>query len=316
MRTQIPSCCIDLQDQCIGKGKSMTAHRPPCTAWSTGDLSKKSWRASDCRTLQQGKRPHYRPVCYASNYLSVFLSPDSELLQGRSYTCLNEAGCFYNLLFTMSKYGCAVNQTGDHPLTRFYVSIVCNLVIQWQWRGFFHVCWKSWYVFVHQTLRICVTIYSLWLCSIPVMKLWRGRQLRWEKYIVNEHLWKHKNGQKRRRMVHSKTKAVLSVLFWETLRCKRCRNEWMNRCNYFCPFFYSTHTDSQPLSLLCPVLEFQEKCHCSKLIALLAVDHWGFCEPIIFFLILWPRACVNASPAVLYRPWRRFCSSAQSLVHS
>lgn len=72
-----------------------------------------------------------------------------------------------------------------------------------------------------------------------------------------------------------------------------------------------THTALRQ-SRLSPVLEFQEKCHCSELIALPAVDHWGFCEAIFCFLILWPRVCINASPAVLYSPWRRFCSSAQS----
>lgn len=99
MRTQIPSCCIDLQNRCIGEGKSMMAERPPCTGWPTGDLNKKNWRDSDCRTLQQGKRPHYHSVCCASNYLSVFLSLDSEILQGRSYTCFNKADCSYNLIF-------------------------------------------------------------------------------------------------------------------------------------------------------------------------------------------------------------------------
>lgn len=64
----------------------MTAECPPSTVWPTGDLDKKSWRAPDCRTLQQGNRPHYYSVSCASNYLSVFLSPDSYLLQGRSYT--------------------------------------------------------------------------------------------------------------------------------------------------------------------------------------------------------------------------------------
>lgn len=113
MRTQIPSCCIDLQNRCIGEGKSMTAERPPSTRWPAGDLNKKSWRASACRT-QQGKRPHYHSVCCASNYLSVFLSPDSELLQGRSYTCFNKADCTYNLLFIISKYGWTVYQIGEH----------------------------------------------------------------------------------------------------------------------------------------------------------------------------------------------------------
>lgn len=87
MRTQIPSCCIDLQNRCIGEGKSMRAKRPPSTGWPTGDLDKKNWRTSDCWTLQWGKRPHYHSVSCASNYLSVFLSPDSEHLQGRSYSC-------------------------------------------------------------------------------------------------------------------------------------------------------------------------------------------------------------------------------------
>lgn len=118
-------------------------------------------------------------------------------------------------------------------------------------------------------------------------------------------------------------KAELSILFWAIPQCKQCRNEWMNQCRYFCPFLYptNTYTLSHKLtqthtalrqSRLSPVLEFQEKCHCSELIALPAVDHWGFCEAIFCFLILWPRVCINASPAVLYSPWRRFCSSAQS----
>lgn len=60
--------------------------------------------------------------------------------------------------------------------------------------------------------------------------------------------------------------------------------EWMN------DFMISSsiqHTHrSPPLSRLSRVLEFQEKCHCSRLIAVLMMDHWGFSEAIFFFLIL------------------------------
>ncbi|KAM7375222.1 hypothetical protein PAMA_014352 [Pampus argenteus] len=56
MRTQIPSCCIDLQNRCIEEGKSMRAKHPPSTSWPTGDLDKKNKkntrRASDYRTLR------------------------------------------------------------------------------------------------------------------------------------------------------------------------------------------------------------------------------------------------------------------------
>lgn len=128
MRTQIPSCCIDLQKRCIGEGKSMTAECPPSTCWLARDLDEKNWRAPDCRTLQQGTRPHYYSVSCASNYLSVFLSPDSDLLQGRSFTHFNKAGCSYNLLFMISTY-CTVNHILAHPLTQFYVSLVYSNVI-------------------------------------------------------------------------------------------------------------------------------------------------------------------------------------------
>lgn len=94
MRTQIPSCCIDLQNHCIGEGKSMAAKCPPSTDWPTGDLNKiarglLTVGPSDGR----GKRPHYHFLFCASNYLNVFFSPDSELLQGRSYTYSNKADC-------------------------------------------------------------------------------------------------------------------------------------------------------------------------------------------------------------------------------
>lgn len=72
----------------------MTGKCPPSTCWPTGDLDKKSWRASDCWTREQGeKRPHYHSVSAPSNYLSVFLSPDSEFLQGRSHTRSNLPRC-------------------------------------------------------------------------------------------------------------------------------------------------------------------------------------------------------------------------------
>lgn len=87
MRTQIPSCCIDLQNRCIGL-KSIMAN-PLTPGQFVEDLVRKNWMASDCWTLQRGKRPHYHSGSCAPHYFSVFLSPDSELLQGRSYTCFN-----------------------------------------------------------------------------------------------------------------------------------------------------------------------------------------------------------------------------------
>lgn len=128
MRTQIPSCCIDLQNRCTGEGKSMTAECPPSAGWPTEDLDKKKWRAPDCRTLQRGNRPHYYSVSCGSNYLSVFLSPDSDLLQGRSYTYFNKTGCSYNVLFMISKY-CTISHIVDHLLAHFCVSVMCNYVI-------------------------------------------------------------------------------------------------------------------------------------------------------------------------------------------
>lgn len=91
MRTQIPSCCIDLQNRCIGEGKSMIPECPAFTVWPTGDLDERAGGLLTVGPCSRGRGLII--ILYPLPLItSVSLLPDSDLLQGRSYTYFNKAG--------------------------------------------------------------------------------------------------------------------------------------------------------------------------------------------------------------------------------
>lgn len=123
MRTQIPSFCIDLQNRCIGEGKSMTAERPPSTRWPAGDLNKKSWRASACRPSSEGKG--LITILYAVPLItSVFSSHLTQSFSREGHTPVSprQTALIISYLLSASMAEQFIRLSG------FYMSTVHNLV--------------------------------------------------------------------------------------------------------------------------------------------------------------------------------------------
>lgn len=117
-------------------------------------------------------------------------------------------------------------------------------------------------------------------------------------------------------------------LVWRKLHCGHWGNRWMILCN---PYLFTL-----PVTTLNSYWHFPLYWNLrSNVIAADWLLSWRWTTRVslkqsslseiclflffffFFFEILWPLVWINASPAVLYSPWRRFChSSAQSPAHS